>query len=76
MSIGAMKVPKGRVYSQFQFDLRQGDRIVRRIDDYPELSKALREGDLPTARLLCARLFDLECGSAETKVHRAQAGKG
>jgi hypothetical protein len=37
--------------------LDSSDRIVRRIDDYPELSKALREGDVSTARQLCAALF-------------------
>jgi hypothetical protein len=59
------------LYSQFRFQLRRGDRIVRRIDDYPELSQALRAGDLPTARVLCARLFDLRC-----EAHRPAASKG
>jgi hypothetical protein len=59
------------LYSQLRFQLRRGDRIVRRIDDYPELSQALRDGDLPTARLLCARLFDLGC-----EAHRPPASKG
>lgn len=36
------------------------DRIVRRLDAYPELNRALRSGDVSTARLLCARLFSLE----------------
>ena len=34
------------------------DKIVRRLDDFPELVRALREGDLLTGRLFCARLFD------------------
>jgi len=36
------------------------DRIVRRLDEYPELKKALRNGDVPTGRYLCAQLFKLE----------------
>lgn len=34
------------------------DKIVRRLDDFPELVRALREGDLLTGRSFCARLFD------------------
>jgi hypothetical protein len=36
------------------------DRIVRRLDEFPDLNKALRTGDVPTGRMLCARLFDLD----------------
>jgi len=36
------------------------DRIVRRLDEYPELKKALRNGDVPTGRYLCAQLFSAE----------------
>jgi hypothetical protein len=49
-----------RLYSEYQFQLLRGDRIVRRIDEFPELSRALRDGDIPTARKLCARLFHLK----------------
>ena len=34
------------------------DKIVRRLDDFPELVRALRDGDLLTGRSFCARLFD------------------
>jgi hypothetical protein len=36
------------------------DKIVWRLDLYPELVQALREGDLLTGRLFCARLFNLD----------------
>ena len=36
------------------------DRIVRRLDEFPDLNRALRTGDVPTARILCARLFNLD----------------
>ncbi len=34
------------------------DRIVRRLDDFPELAQALRRGDTLTARLLLAELCE------------------
>jgi len=34
------------------------DKTVRRLDDFPELLHALRDGDLQTGRLFCAQLFD------------------
>jgi hypothetical protein len=36
------------------------DTIVRRLDLYPELMQALRDGDLLTGRMFCARLFNLD----------------
>lgn len=36
------------------------DKIVRRLDLFPELARALRDGDLQTGRLLCAQLFDFD----------------
>jgi len=36
------------------------DKTVRRLDDFPELLHALREGDLLTGRLFCAQLFDCD----------------
>jgi hypothetical protein len=33
------------------------DKTVRRLDDFPELLHALRDGDLQTGRLFCAKLF-------------------
>jgi len=34
------------------------EKTVRRLDDFPELLHALRDGDLLTGRLFCAQLFD------------------
>ena len=36
------------------------DKIVRRLDLFPELVQALHDGDLLTGRLFCARLFDCD----------------
>jgi hypothetical protein len=36
------------------------DKIVRRLDEFPELVQALRDGDFLTGRLVCAQLFDPE----------------
>jgi hypothetical protein len=36
------------------------DRIVRRLDEFPELRNAIRRGDVPTGRYLCAQLFKLD----------------
>lgn len=33
-------------------------KIVRRLDNFPELVQALRGGDLRTGRLLCAQVFN------------------
>ena len=41
---------------------RHTDKIVQKLDDFPELLQALRDADLLTARLFCARLFN--CGIA------------
>jgi len=35
------------------------DKIVGRLGDFPELTKAVREQDLATVSILCAQLFDL-----------------
>jgi len=37
-----------------------GHKIVRRLDEFPELIQALRDGDLLTGRIFCARLFDFD----------------
>ena len=34
------------------------DKTVRRLDNYPELMRALRDGDVLSGRMLCERLFD------------------
>ena len=36
------------------------DTIVRRLDEFPELATALLSGDLPTARMICSRLFNMD----------------
>ena len=36
------------------------DTIVRRLDLFPELVRALRDGDLLAGRLFCAELFSIE----------------
>ena len=36
------------------------DTIVCRLDLFPELAQALRDGDLSTVRLFCAELFACE----------------
>jgi hypothetical protein len=52
-------------HSDIPFQLPKGDRIVRRLEDFPDLAKALREGDLAAGRDLCTRLFGvpLRCTS-------------
>jgi hypothetical protein len=35
------------------------DKIVGVLGEYPELTKAVRDGDVATVRILCAQLFDL-----------------
>ena len=35
------------------------DKIVGVLGEYPELTKAVRDGDIAMVRILCARLFDL-----------------
>ena len=47
-------------------------KIVRRLDEFPELVEALRNGDLLTGRLRCAQLFDFDAG--ESSRAREQAG--
>jgi hypothetical protein len=37
-----------------------GGKIVRRLDEFPELKQALRDGDLLTGRLFCAQLFHFD----------------
>jgi len=36
------------------------DKIVCRLDLFPELLQALGDGDLLTGRLVCAQLFDFD----------------
>jgi len=49
----------------------RGGKIVRRLDGFPELEKALRDGDLLTGRLLCAQLFHFD----ERQSLRERAGE-
>jgi hypothetical protein len=43
------------------------DKIVRRLDDFPELAQALRDGNQVSARLLFAQLFDIESDQTEPR---------
>jgi len=54
------------------------DKIVRRLDDFPELMQALRGGDLLTGRLLCAQVFNFNpwarfpaSATDERRIHRS-----
>jgi hypothetical protein len=38
----------------------QTDKIVRRLDEFPELLAALRDSDFLTARSFCAQLFNFD----------------
>lgn len=49
------------------------DRIVRRLDEFPELKTALRNGDVPTGRYLCAQLFNVDARPAAPLALRAKA---
>jgi hypothetical protein len=54
------------------------DKTVRRLDDFPELLHALRDGDLQTGRLFCAQLFGCDglrnhLGGVTPTVQRATA---
>jgi hypothetical protein len=35
-------------------------KVVQRLDEFPQLLEALRDGDLLTARLFCAQLFGID----------------
>ena len=35
------------------------DKIVGVLGEYPELTQAVRDGNVATVRILCAQLFDL-----------------
>ena len=43
------------------------DKIVRTLDDFPDLAEALRDGDLLTARMICAQLFPVPKRSEESQ---------
>ena len=40
------------------------DEMVCMLGEFPELTKAVRTGDLAAVSILCARLFDLNAGTA------------
>jgi hypothetical protein len=46
-------------------------KIVRRLDEFPELVEALRAGDLLTGRLCCAQLFDFDAGKSSAVREKA-----
>lgn len=41
------------------------DKLVCTLGDFPELTKAVRDGDLATVSILCAQLFDLDVSGRE-----------
>ena len=41
------------------------DKMVCTLGDFPELTKAVRDGDLATVSILCAQLFDLDASGRE-----------
>jgi hypothetical protein len=41
-----------------------GGKTVRRLDEFPELVEALRDGVLLAGRLCCAQLFDFDAGKS------------
>ena len=49
------------------------DRVVRTLDEFPELQKALRTGDVPMGRTLCAKLFNVEACPGAPLAMRAKA---
>jgi hypothetical protein len=49
-------------------------KIVRRLDEFPELVEALHDGDLLTGRLFCAQLFDSDAGQSSL-VREEASGK-
>ena len=51
----------------------QTDKIVRRLDDFPELLAALRDSDFLTARSFCAQLFNLDARTSLAATRPASA---
>ena len=49
-------------------------KIVCRLDEFPELVEALHEGDLLTARLYCAQIFDFDAGESAPLCDHASVG--
>jgi hypothetical protein len=64
-----MATPSFRI-SEYPISLH-ADKIVRRLEDFPELVQALRDGDLVTVRFLWAQLFD--CDSRRNPTPTPQA---
>lgn len=77
---GDMKTMRGMTMMAAAAGIRLGtsipadrDRIVRRLDEFPELNRALRNGDVPTGRFLCAQLFNLATLPGAPLAMRAKA---
>ena len=49
------------------------DKIVRRLDEFPELLQALRDGDLLTVRLIWAQLCDGQRSSKDVPTAKLKA---
>ena len=50
-----MATPLG---TKMEIPVADRDKVVRMLDEFPELQKALRMGDVPMGRILCAKLFE------------------
>jgi len=51
-----------RIQGENPIFLHGGEKIVFKLDFFPELIQALRDGDLLTGRLFCAQLFGFDAG--------------
>lgn len=50
-------VPNAKTHEN-QSSVNPPDKIIRKLEDFPELVEALRKGDQTRARLLFAQLFE------------------
>ncbi len=46
--------------------LMNADMTVGVLAEFPELTKAVRDGDLATVSILCAQLFESQAGKSMT----------
>ena len=70
--------PRVTIRSRATVDIQKSKafegKTVRRLDEFPDLVEALRDGDLLTGRLFCARLFDLD-SRRSSRVREQASGK-
>jgi hypothetical protein len=50
-------VPNAKIHEN-QYSVNPPDKIIRKLEDFPELVEALRNGNQVRARLLFAQLFE------------------